>query len=115
MSDNIRSSHRRKIIRAAAFSVLVLYLLAGFSGAAFADYNKDEAMGFYRDLKIDELTGCYATADTASGQLIMSGEDSTKKVVVGNLVKLMTLLIAFEKIDSGAIALDTTHWRRSRR
>ncbi|MBQ2305929.1 MAG: D-alanyl-D-alanine carboxypeptidase [Clostridia bacterium] len=107
MTDNKRRSHRRKLIRAAAFSVLVLYLLAGFSGAAFADYNKDEAMGFYRDLKIDELTGCYATADTASGQLIMSGEDSTKKVVVGNLVKLMTLLIAFEKIDSGAIALDT--------
>ncbi|MBO7407123.1 MAG: hypothetical protein J6V14_05775, partial [Clostridia bacterium] len=96
------------MIRTAAFALIALYLLAGFSGVSYAEYNKDEAMGFYRDLKIDELTGCYATADTASGQIIMSGEDSTKRVVLGNLVKLMTLLIALEKIVSGAIALDTT-------
>ena len=108
MSDKAKRSSRRSLIRTAAFALIALYLLAGFSGVSYAEYNKDEAMGFYRDLKIDELTGCYATADTASGQIIMSGEDSTKRVVVGNLVKLMTLLIAFEKIDSGAIALDTT-------
>ena len=108
MIDNTKCSHKKSIIRAAAAALIALYVLAGFSGTSYADYNKDEAMGFYRDLKMDELTGCYATADTASGQIIMTGEDGDKHVVVGNLVKLMTLLIAFEKIDSGAIALDTT-------
>ena len=58
MSDKAKRSSRRSLIRTAAFALIALYLLAGFSGVSYADYNKDEAMGFYRDLKIDELTGC---------------------------------------------------------
>ena len=77
-------------------------------GSVFADYNKDEAFKIYKAASVPEFEEeRYASADTASGQLIISGH-GTDKVIVGNLVKLMTLLIAFEKIDSGAIELTTT-------
>ena len=52
------------------------------------------------------MEGRFATADTASGQIILS-VGGTEKVSVGNLVKLMTLLLTFEGIDSGMFALDT--------
>lgn len=77
-------------------------------GSVFADFDRDEAMKIYKAASIPEFTDeKYASADTVSGQLIISG-NGTERVVVGNLVKLMTLLIVFEKIDSGEISLTTT-------
>lgn len=102
---NKTAGKRYKII-AVLLAVLCVYMLV--CGSVFADYNKDEAQKYYRAAVIPEFTEeRYASADTESGQLIISG-NGTEKVIVGNLVKLMTLLLVFEKIDSGAIELGTT-------
>lgn len=85
---------------------LCLYL--GFLTVAFADFSKDEAAKIYKAASVDSFTEeKYASADASSGQIIVSG-NGTEPVAVGNLVKLMTLLITFEKVDDGSITLSTS-------
>ena len=103
-----KQSERPLVHRMIAVILTVLCLNAFAFSAVFADFNKDEAQKIYKSVSVPEFTEeRYASADTTSGQLIISG-NGTEKVIVGNLVKLMTLLLVFEKIDSGQITLTTS-------
>ena len=96
----------KKMIITALAAVLMSSCL--FSGmACYADFSKTEATELYKKLGIDDLSSTgIASADAVSGELIME-RDGYVHVNVGNMVKLMTLLICFERIDSGKLSLDT--------
>ena len=96
------------IKRAALFTVAAICVCLSLIPPVYADFSKDEATAMYRTMSISDLEETkYASADAESGQIIISG-NGTEQVNVGNLVKLMTLLLTFQKIDSGVITLNTS-------
>ncbi len=100
--------NKKSCLRALSFALSALCAYFAMLFSVSADFSRDEANAIYRTLTIDGMEETkYASADTESVQLITSA-NGTDRVNVGNLVKLMTLLITFEKIDSGAISLTTS-------
>ena len=93
--------------RAFAFVLAAVMSVYCFVPVSYADFDRTEAQNIYKSIVVnEELDGNYATAVADSGQIILSG-NGRKRVKVGNLVKLMTLLITFEKIDSGAVSAES--------
>ena len=72
-----------------------------------AAFSKSTATEIYKKTTVDNLTAkSYATVEYESGQLILSG-GTQEPVVIGGLVKMMTLLLTFEAIGSGRITMET--------
>ncbi len=72
-----------------------------------AAYSKTEATAIYQRTKIESMQSKgFASVEYQSGQLIVQGGDDTR-VVIGGLVKIMTLLLTFDAISEGRISLNT--------
>ncbi|MBP3391630.1 MAG: D-alanyl-D-alanine carboxypeptidase [Clostridia bacterium] len=96
--------HKRQCI-----ALFFLLLMCSPFGAlpAQAAFSKTEATEIYKKTKVDALTAkSYAAVEYESGQLILHG-GTQEPVVIGGLVKMMTLLLTFEAVASGQITLDT--------
>ncbi len=95
---------RRQLI---AGFFLVLLLCAGGGMGVSADFSLNGATEIYRNTEIGEFASkAYAVVEYESGQVIVAGGQD-QRVAVGGLVKIMTLLLTFEAVERGEIALDT--------
>ncbi len=72
-----------------------------------AAFSKSAATEIYKKTTIDNLQSkSYATVEYESGQPILHG-GSQEPIVIGGLVKMMTLLLTFEAVDAGRITMET--------
>lgn len=95
---------RRRLL-AGFFLLLMLLPFGGLQ--ASADFSTSGATAIYRNTEIGSLSSkAYAVVEYESGQMITSG-GTEERIVVGSLVKMMTLLLTFEAIGRGDITLDT--------
>ncbi len=98
----------RKVRRQAiAIFFLLLVLCPSSVMPVSAAFSKTEATAIYQRTKIDSMSSKgFASLEYQSGQLIVQGGEDTP-VVIGGLVKVMTLLLTFEAISEGRISLTT--------
>lgn len=90
-------------------AILCLLLVLCPSGIVpvSAAFSKTEATAIYQRTKVDNMSSKgFASVEYQSGQLIVQGGQDTR-VVVGGLVKIMTLLLTFDAIAAGDITLST--------
>ena len=83
---------KRKKQCIALFFLLIILCPCGILPVSAA-YTKTEATAIYQKTKIDSMQSKgFASVEYQSGQLIVRGGDDTQ-VVIGGLVKIMTLLL----------------------
>lgn len=98
----------RKNKRQGIALLFLLLMLCPFGGLSVsAAFSKTAATEIYKATQIGSFVSkSYASVEYESGQPIVQGEEDTR-VVVGGLVKIMTLLLTFEAIERGEITLHT--------
>ena len=100
---------RMKQYRRQGIALFFLFLMCSpFSALPVsAAFSKSAATEIYKKTTIDTLQSkAYASVEYESGQVILTG-GTQEPIVIGGLVKMMTLLLTFEAIESGRITMDT--------
>lgn len=100
---------KKKLQRIGCFilAMLVSGVLSATLGvvASFA-FNKSTANSVYSNAKISNIKAkAYATMYFDSGEIYFASENCHEHYSVGNLVKLMTLYLAFEAVGNGTTGL----------
>ncbi len=90
------------------FSLLLCMIMVftGYAGVFATGYSQTDANSIYSKADVKNLSAkSFSLLDFDSGTIVYEG-NGTQKFPVGNMVKLMTLYLAFEAISNGQTSLD---------